>query len=575
MTHHAPDHPAPGGPFGARMLRKEDPRLLRGEARFLDDIEVPPGTLHAVFLRSPHAHARILSVDAAAARGLPGVTVLTADDFPGLGPLKPDLPLPGFAPTDRPLLCREVVRHVGDSVAMVLAEDPYTAEDAAELVMVEYEPLPAVATMEAAVEPGAPAVHPEAPDNVLFRNEVASEGFDAAFAAATHVFRETFASSRVATVSLEPRGCLARHDPGLDETVLWSSTQVPHLLRNTACETLGISDTALRVIAPDVGGGFGAKASVYPEEILVAAAARRLGRAVKWVGDRQDDFLTTSHARDMRFGVEMAMDAEGRLVAVRLDVLANAGAYGGIPFGSSIEAGGGPRTFPGPYRFRHYAFRTRAIATHTTPSGPYRGVAAPIAFLAFEGMMDRAAAALGLTRDEIRRRNLLDKADFPFVNASGARLLRLGRVPRTPRAGRAGSVEVLGHRACLHHRADRTGQRALPRSRPAPHPRHRGRAAEGGALRARGSRGQPDDAGPGPPDHLRPDGRRGTRHPARAHHGAGRRHRHLPLRLRHVREPLRRLGGRCGDHGGRGDRAEDEAHRRPPAGGGCGRHRAP
>lgn len=421
MTHHAPDHPAPGGPFGARMLRKEDPRLLRGEARFLDDIEVPPGSLHAVFLRSPHAHARILSVDAAAARGLPGVTVLTADDFPGLGPLKPDLPLPGFAPTDRPLLCREVVRHVGDSVAMVLAEDPYTAEDAAELVMVEYEPLPAVATMEAALEPGAPAIHPEAPDNVLFRNEVASEGFDAAFAAAAHVFRETFASSRVATVSLEPRGCLARHDPGLDETVLWSSTQVPHLLRNTACETLGIPDTALRVIAPDVGGGFGAKASVYPEEILVAAAARRLGRAVKWVGDRQDDFLTTSHARDMRFGVEMAMDAEGRLVAVRLDVLANAGAYGGIPFGSSIEAGGGPRTFPGPYRFRHYAFRTRAIATHTTPSGPYRGVAAPIAFLAFEGMMDRAAAALGLTRDEIRRRNLLDKADFPFVNASGIR----------------------------------------------------------------------------------------------------------------------------------------------------------
>ncbi len=415
------DGPAPAGPFGARLPRKEDPRLLRGEARFLDDIEVPPGTLHAVFLRSPHAHARILGIDASGVRDIPGALVLTAADLPQLPPLRPDLPLPGFAVTERPLLCRDLVRFVGDCVAIVLAEDAYAAEDAAELVAVDYEPLPAIVTLEQALAEGAGSVHREAPDNVLFRNQVTTEGFDAAFAAAPHVFRETFVGSRVATVSLEPRGCLARHDPGLDETVLWSSTQVPHLVRNMLCEVLGLADTAVRVIAPDVGGGFGVKASVYPEEILAIAAARLLGRPVKWAGDRQDDFLSSSHARDMRFGVEMAMDADGVLAAIRIDVLANAGAYGGIPFGSSIEAGGGPRTFPGPYRFRHYAFRTRAVATHTTPSGPYRGVAAPIAFMAFEGMMDRAAAALGLTREEIRRRNLLDTADFPFVNASGIR----------------------------------------------------------------------------------------------------------------------------------------------------------
>lgn len=412
---------APEGPLGAPIPRKEDPRLLRGEARFLDDLDTPRGTLHAAFVRSPHAHARLLGVDATAALALPGVhAVLTAASLPDLAPLVPDRPLPGFQVTERPLLCRDRVRHVGDTVALVLADDPYVAEDAAELVVAEYDPLPACVTLEHALA-GGPAVHDAAPDNVLFRNHVTTEGFDAAFAAAPHVFRDTFRAHRVATVSLEPRGCLAVPDPGLDSLTLFSSTQVPHLLRNTLAEALGMGEARLRVVAPDVGGGFGVKASVYPEEILCAAAARRLRRPVKWVGDRQDDFLSSSHARDIRFGVEMATDAEGRIQAIRVDVAANAGAYAGIPFGSSIEAGGGPRTFPGPYRFRHYSFTTRAMATHTTPSGPYRGVAAPIAFLAFEGMLDRAAAALGLDPAEIRRRNLLAESDFPWVNASGIR----------------------------------------------------------------------------------------------------------------------------------------------------------
>lgn len=401
--------------------RKEDTRLLRGQARFLDDIEPPAGTLHAIFLRSPHAHARILGIDATAALALPGVRVLTAADFPGLAPLSPDLPLPGFAPVPRPILCSDTVRFVGDIVALVLAPDPYTAEDAAELVLVDYEPLSAIVTLEDALADGVAEVHLQAPGNLLFENRTATEGFDAAFAAAPHIFRETFTASRVATVSLEPRGVLARHDAGLGETTLFSSTQIPHLLRNTLSTALGIPESALRVIAPDVGGGFGMKASVYPEEILAVAAARKLNRPIKWVGDRQDDFLASSHARDMRFGVEMAMQADGTLIGFRLDVIANAGAYPGIPFGSSIEAGGGPRTFPGPYRFKHYAFRTRAVATHTTPSGPYRGVAAPVGFMALEGMMDRAALALGMDRAEIRARNLLRDDDYPFVNASGIR----------------------------------------------------------------------------------------------------------------------------------------------------------
>ncbi|WP_431285992.1 xanthine dehydrogenase family protein molybdopterin-binding subunit [Humitalea sp. 24SJ18S-53] len=412
---------APASGFGANMLRKEDHRLLRGQACFLDDIEIPAGTLHAVYLRSPHAHARILGIDADAARAMPGVVVLTAADFPDLQPLSPDLPIKGFCPVQRPIICTDTVRFVGDLVAIVLADDPYLAEDAAECVLVDYDPLPAIVTLEQALADGAPAVHPAAPDNTLFQNVTATDGFDDAFAGAAHVFRETFSSARVATVSLEPRGCLARHDAGLGETILWSSTQVPHLLRNTLAEALGLRESDLRVIAPDVGGGFGMKASVYPEDILAVAAARLLRRPIKWVGDRQDDFLASSHARDIRFGVEMVMQADGTLVGFRLDMIANAGAYPGIPFGSSIEAGGGPRTFPGPYRFHHYAFRTRAVATNTTPSGPYRGVAAPIAFMALEGMMDRAALALGLDRVEIRRRNLLRDEDYPYVNASGIR----------------------------------------------------------------------------------------------------------------------------------------------------------
>lgn len=405
------------------MLRKEDDRLLRGGGRYLDDIEEPARTVHLAIVRSTHAHARIVSVAAGEAFEVPGVVaILRGDDFTGLlHPLCGDGPLPGFAATERPPICTDRALFVGDVVALVLATDPYLAEDAAGLVEVEYESLPATVSIEQAMTEGSPAVHAEVPDNVLFRNAQATEGFDAQFASAPHVFRETFTTSRVSSVSLETRGCLACYDEGLKSFTLWTSSQVPHIVRSTICEVLGLSDTELRVVAPDVGGGFGMKASVYPEEIIVTALARRLRRPVKWVGDRQDDFLASSHARDMRIDVEMGVQEDGTLVGFRLDVVANAGAYPGVPFGSSLEAGGGPRTFPGPYRFRHYAFRTRAVATNTCPSGPYRAVAAPVAFFALEGMMDRAARALGLDPVSIRRCNLLRPEDFPYVNAGGIR----------------------------------------------------------------------------------------------------------------------------------------------------------
>ena len=411
------------GGIGAAVLRKEDDRLLRGRARFLDDVPAPEGTLHMAFVRSPHAHALIKSLDVAEAKALPGVVdVLSGADIAEfLGPIEPDVREPGFRTTERRFVCTDRVRFVGDIVAVVLAENPYVAEDAVELVAVDYEPLPAVASTEAALAPGAPAVHDGVPDNVVWRNTFVSKGFEEAFASADRVFTETFRSERVAVVSLEPRGCLAVWDPGLESLTIWTSTQIPHLVRTGITMALGCPETAIRVIAPDVGGGFGMKTNVYPEEFLAAALARKFQGAVKWVQDRQDDFLTSSQARDFVYRVELAVSNDGIFQAARIHVRVNIGAYPHYPFGSSLEAGGAPRTFPGPYKFQHYAFDTAAVLTHTCPTSAYRGVSAPISFFALEGMMDRVARALGMDPAEIRFKNLLKREDFPYVNANGVR----------------------------------------------------------------------------------------------------------------------------------------------------------
>ena len=417
----ADDHSASSGPIGEPVLRREDDRLLRGFGCFIDDVPEPTGTLHLAFLQSPHAHARILKIDVDAARAAEGVVdvVIGADLAATVAPLQPDTAQPGIQPVARPVLALDRVRFVGELVAVVVATDRYLAEDAVELIDVDYETLPATVDAKAACAPDAPRLHDGTSDNVLFRSAFKSAGFDEAFHGADLVLQDEFDSGRLAAVSIEPRGCLAAYDRGQDSLTLWTSTQIPHIVRTALAELLDWDETRLRVIAPDVGGGFGAKATLYPEEVITAALARRHRAAVKWIGDRREDLLTSTHARDFHYDLSMGFNRDGTLIGVKALIRGNIGAYPSFPFGCSAEAGGAAIFLPGPYRLRHYSFETCAVATNTCPTGVYRGVAAPASFFATEALMDRAAHELGLDPAEIRLRNVLRAEDLPYVNAVG------------------------------------------------------------------------------------------------------------------------------------------------------------
>jgi carbon-monoxide dehydrogenase large subunit len=409
---------SPSGYVGRPVLRREDARFLRGRGAYLDDLPETRATLHMAVLRSPHAHARIRAIDTAAAAALPGVVRVAtgaeiAEEVP---PFAADYPVAGFRVTRRPVIAIDTARFVGDAVAAVLAEDPYVAEDALGLISVDYEPLPAVADVERALDPGAPKVHGELADNILYEGGLKTDGFDAVFEGAPHVFRGRFRNNRVAGVSLEARGCLAVPEPGHDAVTLWSGNQVPHLLRIGLARYLGWADDRIRVASPDVGGGFGPKIYLYPEELMAVVLARRAGVPVKWVQDRLDDLLTTVHARDQVWDVEMAVDDDGVILAVRTDVRVNSGAYSCFPFGCSLEPNQGPLNMPGPYKFRQFAYTCKAVATHTCPTGTYRGVSAPCGAFAMESLLDRVARAFGVDRAEIRRRNLVPPDAFPYIN---------------------------------------------------------------------------------------------------------------------------------------------------------------
>lgn len=410
------------GYIGRAVPRLEDSRLLRGLGRYVDDLAAPPGTLHLAFLRSPHAHARIGSIRTAAAAAIPGVHVIaTAADLAGLfTALRADYERPGFNRSEWYSIAVDRARYAGEIVAVAVADSPYVAEDVLELIEVEYAPLPAVVTVADAVKPGVASLHPNI-GNVFFQGSFKSPGFDAAFAAAPVIVRETFTGSRIASAPMEPRGGLAVYDPGRDDLTYHATTQMPHIMRTAIAESFGWSESQIRIIAPDIGGGFGPKAYIYPEDILSIALARKLERPVKWFCDRMEDLQTTLQARDHRFDGELALDRQGIIQALRVRIEVNAGAYAGYPFGSSIEAAGGAVMMPGPYRLKYYAYEARSIATNVCPAGAYRGVSQPTAFFVMEGLLDRAAAKLGLDPAEIRLRNILHADEFPYTNAIGIR----------------------------------------------------------------------------------------------------------------------------------------------------------
>jgi len=408
---------------GQEILRREDDYLLRGRGRFVDDLATPQDTVHLGFVMSPHAHARIVAIDASRALAHAGViAVYTGEDIAKLvRPIVAEIDFPGYIRHGRDAVARGEVRFVGEQVAVVVAESAYAAHDGIELVEVEYEPLPAACDLETATQAGAPLVHAAIPSNLIFKGQLSTPDFEAGFARGEHVIRERFRSGRVAGVPMEPRGCLALPDHVGDRIVFYSSTQVPHLLRTALARCLDVAESRIRVVVPEVGGGFGTKAQIYPEEFVVAALAFDLRRPVKWIQDRREELLTNIHARDHIYDVEIAFDGQGVVHGLKLRLWTNAGAYSTLPFGCTLEPTGGARMLVGPYRISSYAYETHAVATHTCPSGAYRGVAQPTCFMAIEGLMDRIGRRLGIDPAEIRLRNMVPTKDLPWVNAVGVR----------------------------------------------------------------------------------------------------------------------------------------------------------
>ena len=410
------------GAVGQSVLRREDDYLLRGQGRFVDDLPAPINTLHLAFVLSPYAHARILSIDVSEARALDGVVdVLTGPDLAALvKPIAAQIELPGYHLNSRNVLAVDEVRFAGEAVAVVVAESHYLAEDGIELVQVDYEPLPVVTKIGEATDPAAPQVNPTVPGNVYYEGRFATDGVAAGFEAAAHVISEDFRSNRVTAVPIEPRGCLAvpEHAGNL---VFYSSTQIHHLLRTALAEFLDVSESTLRVVVPDVGGGFGIKAALYPEEFVCAALALRLRRPVKWIQDRYGALLTDVHARDNRYRVEAAVDDDGIVLALKAEIRTNGGAYSALPFGCTLETTGGARMIVGPYRITEYSYTATAVATHTAPVLAYRGVAQPVCFMAIEGIMDRIARRLELDPAEVRLRNMVPTSELPWTNVVGVR----------------------------------------------------------------------------------------------------------------------------------------------------------
>ena len=388
---------------GARIKRVEDPRLLRGQGRYVGDIGLSR-MLHVAFVRSPHAHAAIHGIDTAAASRAPGVVaVITADDLRDVRPLEPRLTGGGFTKTRWPALADGRVNFAGEAVAAVVAECPYVAADGRERVAVEYDPLPAVTTVEGGT--------------VVFRRVGSQGDVESAFGRAALVVEETFTHGRCTASPMEPRGIVADWD-GQALTV-WASTQTPRILRTALARALELPESCVRVIVPDVGGGFGVKVHVFPEDVAVAAIARRLGRPIKWIEERRETLAAAAHAREQRFEVAAAADGDGRLLALRSRVTSDAGAYHIYPLTGALEPMGSAAILPGPYVTPAYAWEAVAVSTNKPPLGAYRGVGMTMGAFVMERVLDLVAERLGLDPAEVRRRNLIPREAYPFTSASG------------------------------------------------------------------------------------------------------------------------------------------------------------
>lgn len=417
-----------GKTFGVSVPRLEDNSLLRGQGRFVDDIRLE-NTLEAAFVRSSHAHATIKSIDASAALAVEGVLAVytLADLLPHVTThlLAVGLPSPSYRQiVDRPILADGEVVYVGEPIAVVIATSRYIAEDAANLVEVDYDPLPAVSHTRDALDPDSPRVHTDSPHNLVAEFSLSYGEIDTVFASAPRRLSQTFSLHRGGSHSMEGRGVLARYDSTEDVLTVWNSTQTPHTARRLICDTLGLEENCVRVVTPDLGGGFGPKLVFYPEEVVISLTARLLQKPVKWIEDRREHFISCTQERDQYWDVEIAYGNDARIRGVRGTLLHEHGAYTArgvnVPYGS-LSA------LPLAYEIPAYDMNVKLVLTNTVPVTPVRGAGQPQGVFVMERLLDLIAADLGLDRAEVRRRNLIaaDKMPYakPFVTRGGIQVV--------------------------------------------------------------------------------------------------------------------------------------------------------
>jgi carbon-monoxide dehydrogenase large subunit len=403
--------------MGTARKRTEDARLITGRTQWTDNLQLP-GLLHVAFLRSPLAHARINSVDVSQALDRPGV--VAAFSGADLGPEQGSLPCawpvtPDIVVPDHPPMAVCEVRYAGEPVACVVARDRYAAADALEAIEVDYDPLPAVVDMEQAIEKGSPLVHSEKGTNTSYTWTFANGDLDGAFAGAPILIERTYRQQRLIPSAIEPRAVVCQ--PSGDRLTLWSSTQIPHILRLMLATVTGIPEHDIRVIAPDVGGGFGSKLQVYGEEVVCLLLARRLGKPVKWTESRSEGAMSVHHGRDQIQHLRLAADADGRIRGLEVKLLADMGAYlmlvtPGIPLLGAFM-------FPAIYKMDAYSFECSGVFTTKTPTDAYRGAGRPEATFAIERLMDELAVELGVDPIEVRRRNWITREEFPYETVAG------------------------------------------------------------------------------------------------------------------------------------------------------------
>jgi aerobic carbon-monoxide dehydrogenase large subunit len=412
-----------GTPYvGRSLLRREDRRLLTGQGQFIADL-VLPRMLHAVLVRSPVAHARIRSVDLSRAATAPGVVfALDGADLLQMLPSVPEgqISLPRkwtsviqhkFLSPRQPLLAHDKVRHVGEAIAIIVAESRAQAEDAAELVHMDLEELPAIVDPEAAVRPDSCIVHDQFQTNLIGNFSVGRGNVDAALARAPRRLQRRFYHHRYSAVPMECRGVVSAYDPRSDTATIWSSTQVVHWVRREAAALLSLPEARVRCVALDVGGGFGGKGHVYPEDLLITFLARRLGRPVRWIEDRREHMMSATHSRDQLHDVAVGFDDDGRILALRDDYIVDCGAWN--PIGSGVAYNTAVH-LTGPYKIENLAASGRIAVTNKVPNAPYRGAGRPEAAFAMERTIDLVARTLGLEPAEVRRRNMIRADEMPY-----------------------------------------------------------------------------------------------------------------------------------------------------------------